>query len=284
MAIWQSGSSQSSRDTGWLGRWLDTQPLDPMSAISLGSILPPMLVGKKQSGSALPLGGLNVPSGVIGAACARLSAPSTSDNPLMAAAATSMRNLFSVSSNVTPILAKPAPVAQDLPAIDGGNAGGDTNLSQQLNVVAKLIAAGAPTKVWSVSLGGFDTHANEANAQSLLLGAVSTSVTTFLSQLKASGRSKDVTVLIYSEFGRRVKANGSEGTDHGTAGPVFLVGDRVQGGFYGDQPSLTRLIDGDLVVTTDFRDIYATILEKVLKTPAEKVLGVWKGRTNAIKS
>ncbi|CAB4661347.1 unannotated protein [freshwater metagenome] len=284
MAIWQSGSSQSSRDTGWLGRWLDTQPLDPMSAISLGSVLPPMLVGKKQSGSALPLGGLNVPSGVIGAACARLSVPSPTDNPLMAAAATSMRNLFSVSSSVTPILAKPAPVAQDLPTAAGGNAGGDTNLAQQLNVVAKLIAAGAPTKVWSVSLGGFDTHANEANAQSLLLGAVSTSVTTFLSQLKASGRAKDVTVLIYSEFGRRVKANGSEGTDHGTAGPVFLVGDRVQGGFYGDQPSLTQLVDGDLAVTTDFRDIYATILEKVLMTPAEKVLGVWKGRTNAIKS
>jgi uncharacterized protein (DUF1501 family) len=284
MAIWQSGSSQSSRDTGWLGRWLDTQPLDPMSAISLGSILPPMLVGKKQSGSALPLGGLNVPSGVIGAACSRLSAPSPTDNPLMAAAATSLRNLFNVSSSVTPILAKPAPVAQDLPTVDGGNAGGDTNLSQQLDVVAKLIAAGAPTKVWSVSLGGFDTHANEANAQSLLLGAVSTSVTTFLSQLKASGRSKDVTVLIYSEFGRRVKANGSEGTDHGTAGPVFLVGDRVQGGFYGDQPSLTQLVDGDLAVTTDFRDIYATILEKVLKTPAERVLGVWKGRINAIKS
>jgi uncharacterized protein (DUF1501 family) len=161
---------------------------------------------------------------------------------------------------VTPILAKPAPVAQDLPTVDGGNAGGDTNLSQQLDVVAKLIAAGAPTKVWSVSLGGFDTHANEANAQSLLLGAVSTSVTTFLSQLKASG------------------------TDHGTAGPVFLVGDRVQGGFYGDQPSLTQLVDGDLAVTTDFRDIYATILEKVLKTPAERVLGVWKGRINAIKS
>ena len=172
----------------------------------------------------------------------------------------------------------------DLPTISGGNAGGDSNLSQQLNVVGKLIAAGAPTKVWSVSLGGFDTHANEANAQAALLGTVSTSITKFLSQMKASGRSKDITVLVYSEFGRRVKANGSDGTDHGTSGPVFLIGDRVNGGFYGDQPSLTNLIRGDLAVTTDFRDIYSSILEDVLLTPAERVMGKWNGRIKAIKT
>jgi uncharacterized protein (DUF1501 family) len=102
--------------------------------------------------------------------------------------------------------------------------------------------------------------------------------------MKASGRSKDITVMVYSEFGRRVKANGSDGTDHGSAGPMFLIGDRVQGGFYGDQPSLTKLIDGDLAVTTDFRDVYSTVIEKVLGTPAEKVLGKWSGRVNAIKS
>jgi uncharacterized protein (DUF1501 family) len=284
MSIWQTGSPAAHLNTGWLGRWLDTQASDPMTAISLGGVLPPLLVGAKQSGSALPLGGLAIPKGVIGTACERLSVPSPSDDPLMAAAATSMRNLFNVSGNVQPILAKPAPAAEDLPTISGGNAGGDTNLSQQLNVVAKLIAAGSPTRAWSVSLGGFDTHANEANAQALLLGTVSKSITTFLSQMKASGRSKDITVLVYSEFGRRVKANGSEGTDHGTSGPVFLIGDRVTGGFYGDQPSLSKLVDGDLAVTTDFRDIYSSVLEKVLGAPAEKILNNWKGRVNAFKS
>jgi uncharacterized protein (DUF1501 family) len=284
MAIWQTGSPGSHLNTGWLGRWLDTQATDPMTAISLGSILPPLLVGAKQSGSALPLGGLSIPRGIIGSACQRLSVPSTSDNPLMAAAATSMRNLFNVSENVQPVLAKPAPASEDLPTTSGGNAGGDTDLSRQLNVVAKLIAAGAPTRAWSVSLGGFDTHANEANAQALLLGTVSKSITTFLSQMKASGRSKDITVLVYSEFGRRVKANGSEGTDHGTSGPVFLIGDRVNGGFYGDQPSLSKLVDGDLAVTTDFRDVYSSVVEKVLGTPSEKVLNNWKGRVEAIKS
>jgi hypothetical protein len=284
MAIWQTGSPQAHLNTGWLGRWLDTQKVDPMSAISLGSVLPPLLAGKVQSGSALPLGGLIIPSGQFAKACMRLSAQSQKDSPLMAAAATSMRNLFSVSGSITPVLSQPAPMSDDLPTISGGNAGGDSNLAQQLNLVGKLIASGAPTRIWSVSLGGFDTHANEANAQALLLGTVSSSITKFLSQMKASGRSKDITVLVYSEFGRRVKANGSDGTDHGSAGPVFLIGDRVQGGFYGDQPSLTKLVDGDLAVTTDFRDVYSTVIEKVLGTPAEKVLGKWSGRVNAIKT
>jgi uncharacterized protein (DUF1501 family) len=284
MAIWQTGSPQTHLSTGWLGRWLDNQAIDPMMAISLGSVLPPLLAGAKQSGSALPLGGLAIPAGAIGKACMRLSAASQRDSKLSAAAATSMRNLFSVSGSVTPVLSQPAPMADDLPTISGGNAGGDSNLTQQLNIVAKLIAAGAPTKVWSVSLGGFDTHANEANAQAALLGTVSTSISKFLSQMKASGRSKDITVMVYSEFGRRVKANGSDGTDHGTAGPMFLIGDRVQGGMYGDQPSLTKLIDGDLAVTTDFRDVYSTVIENVLQTPAEKVLGKWNGRVKAFKS
>ena len=283
MAIWQTGSPQNHLNTGWLGRWLDSQPIDPMTAISLGSVLPPLLAGTKQSGSALPLGGLSIPNGQIGKACVRLSAKSQNDNPLMAAAATSMRNLFNLSGSITPVLAQPAPFADDLPTVAGGNAGGDSNLSQQLNLVAKLIAAGSPTKIWSVSLGGFDTHANEANAQATLLGTVSSSIAKFLSQMNASGRSKDITVMVYSEFGRRVKGNGSDGTDHGTAGSMFLIGDRVQGGMYGDQPSLTKLVDGDLAVTTDFRDVYSSVIDSVLQTPAEKILNNWSGRVKAFK-
>ena len=198
----------------------------------------------------------------------------------MAAAATSMRNLFSVSTSVQPILKGPAPIAPDLPTANGGNAGGDNNLAQQLDVVSKLIAAGSPTRVWSVSLGGFDTHANEANAQASLLGVVSDSVYRFLNQMKSTTRAADVTVVIYSEFGRRVVGNGSQGTDHGTSGPMFVIGDKVNGGFYGDQPSLKNLVKGDLAVTTDFRDVYATLLEKILKSPAEQTLGKWSGRTN----
>lgn len=284
MAKWQSASPERHINSGWLGRWLDSQPEDPMLAISLGSVLPPMLAGVKIAGSALPLGGLVIPKGSLATQCIKLSKPARTDSKLMAAAAISMRNLFSVSTSVQPILKAPAPVAVDLPTVNGGNAGGDSNLSQQLDVVAKLISAGSPTKVWSVSLGGFDTHANEANAQAELLGVVSNSLTRFMSQLKSTTRSNDVTVVVYSEFGRRVKGNASQGTDHGTAGPMFVIGEKVNGGFYGDQPSLSKLVDGDLAVTTDFRDIYATILESVLKSPAEQTLGKWNGRTRFMKT
>lgn len=280
MAKWQTASPERHINSGWIGRWIDSQPEDSMLAISLGSVLPPLFAGAKRSGSVLPLGGLVIPRGSVAMNCLQMAKPSRTDNSLMAAAATSMRNLFSVSTSVQPILKGPAPIAPDLPTANGGNAGGDNNLAQQLDVVSKLIAAGSPTRVWSVSLGGFDTHANEANAQASLLGVVSDSVYRFLNQMKSTTRAADVTVVIYSEFGRRVVGNGSQGTDHGTSGPMFVIGDKVNGGFYGDQPSLKNLVKGDLAVTTDFRDVYATLLEKILKSPAEQTLGKWSGRTN----
>jgi uncharacterized protein (DUF1501 family) len=285
MAKWQTGNPLSHVSTGWLGRWIDTQPTDPMLAISLGSVLPPLLAGAKKSGSALPLGGLIIPSGQLAMDCAKLSAVSSSDSKLMAMAANTMKNLFNISDSISPILKKNVPGSSvELPTINGGNAGGDTNLSQQLDIVAKLIDAGAPTRVWSVSLGGFDTHANEANAQAALLGVVSDSVTRFLTQLKSTSRSRDVVVMIYSEFGRRVVGNASQGTDHGTSGPMFVIGENIKGGFYGDQPSLSKLVDGDLAVTTDFRSVYATILEKVLKAPPERILNGWKTKVPFYKA
>jgi len=280
MAIWQKADTTNSGTSGWIGRWIDAQPDDPMLAISLGSVLPPLFIGKKKSGSALPLGGLIIPNGSLASDCQKLSLPSSSDSPLMSVAAESMRNLFSLTSTITPVLKGPEPMSTELPTINGGNAGGDSNLSAQLDVVAKLINAGAPTRVWSASLGGFDTHANEANAQAALLGNLSSSIGKFLTKLKSSGRDKDVTILVYSEFGRRVATNASQGTDHGTSGPAFVIGNRIKGGFYGDQPQLSSLRDGDLAVTTDFRDIYASLLEGTLNADPSRVLPGWKGRIN----
>lgn len=283
MSKWQTGSPASHINSGWIGRWIDSQPEDPMLAISLGSVLPPLLAGTKKVGSALPLGGLVIPKGNLGADFKKLSLPSSADSKLRALAANSMKDLFNISEKITPILQRPEPMAVELPTINGGNAGGDSNLSQQLNLVSKLIQADAPTRVWSVSLGGFDTHANEANAQSILLGSVSSAINKFKEDLKASKHGEDVVVLVYSEFGRRVVGNASKGTDHGTSGPMFIIGDKIKGGFYGDQPSLSKLVDGDLSVTTDFRDVYASILEDVLKSPAGQYLNNWKGRTNFYK-
>jgi uncharacterized protein (DUF1501 family) len=284
MAKWQSGSPKTHSKSGWVGRWIDSQPDDPMLAISLGSVLPPLLAGEKKVGSALPLGGLVIPQGTIGADFRKLSLPSTSDSKLRSLAANSMKNLFNISEKITPILEKPEPTEIELPTINGGNAGGDSNLAQQLNIVSKLIQADAPTRVWSVSLGGFDTHANEANAQSILLGSVSSAIDKFMTDVKTSKHGEDVVVLVYSEFGRRVVGNASKGTDHGTSGPMFIIGDKIKGGFYGDQPSLAKLVDGDLSVTTDFRDVYASLIEDVLKSPADRYLNNWKGRTKFYKA
>ena len=283
MAIWQSASPKAHVSSGWIGRWLDSQQHDPFQAIGLGSVLPPLLAGVKQVGSVLPLGGLVIPTGSLATDCKRLSLPSNSDSRLQAAAAVSMKDLFSISSTVTPILKRPAPIPDNLPSNVGGNFGSDSSLSQQLDVVAKLVAAGSPTKVWAVSLGGFDTHADEVKAQSALLGTVSNSITRFLSQIHATNRANDVVVMVYSEFGRRVKANASHGTDHGTSGPVFLAGNRINGGFYGDQPALTAQLSGDLAVTTDFRSIYGSVIEDVLSTPVGQVISGWSSKLPLIK-
>jgi uncharacterized protein (DUF1501 family) len=280
MAIWQSASPTNQEKSGWIGRYLDSQEYDPLRVINIGSVLPPLMVGKKYVGSALPLGGLKLPNAKLSKSCELVSRPSLYDSKLMALAASSVRNLLNLSSDISPILKKPAIATPDLPTIDGGNAGGDTALTQQLDIIAKLIAVGSPTRVWSASLGGFDTHANEKGAQSILLGTVSSAVTRFLSQVRTSSYGKNVTVVIYSEFGRRVVANASQGTDHGTSGPVFVIGDQIKGGFYGDQPSLKNLISNDLAVTTDFRDIYGTLLDKVLQVPGERYLSNWNRRTN----
>ena len=277
MAIWQS-ASRTPIKTGWIGRWIETQPENPFLAISLGSTLPPLFQGAKRSGTVLPLSGLKIPTGMLATDFAKTSKKTRLDGQLSATAARSIRDLFTVADIVSPILKNPAPPAADLPTVIGGNAGGESNLSAQLDIAAKLIAAGVPTRVWSVSLGGFDTHANELSAQSLLLGTVSNSISKFMSQMRTIGRSRDVTVMVYSEFGRRVRANASDGTDHGTSGPMFIIGERVVGGFHGEQPPLNQLKADDLAVTTDFRSVYGSVIEGVLHTPVDRVISGWNDR------
>ena len=269
MAIWQTASPVEQVSSGWIGRWLDGQTRDPMRAICIGSVLTPLLAGEHRSASMLPYGGLVVPTGTLAAQTQLLAQPSRFDSPLAADAASAINDLYVVSSTVGPVLSAQPPNAKSI-------------LAQQLDVVANLIAANVPTRVWSATLGGFDTHANELGAQTALLGAVSDAVSGFLSKVGATPRANDVVVMVYSEFGRRVAANASQGTDHGTAGPVFVAGHRVGGGFYGEQPSLSQLVNGDLAVTTDFRDVYANLLEGVLGTDASQVIGGWTTKLNLL--
>jgi uncharacterized protein (DUF1501 family) len=135
-----------------------------------------------------------------------------------------------------------------------------------LQRVAALIAAGMPTRVYYVTYQGnsFDTHVQQADLHARLLMYTADAVRAFMDDIKRIGRDDDVAVMIFTEFGRRVEENGSLGTDHGTATPMFIVGKHVKGGFYGRPPSLTDLDDGNLKMTTDFRRVYASMIKEWL--------------------
>jgi uncharacterized protein (DUF1501 family) len=147
-----------------------------------------------------------------------------------------------------------------------------------LRQVAGMIAGGVPAAVYYAALGGFDTHANQRGRHDGLMQTLSLAVGAFLADLKAQGLLDRVLVLAFSEFGRRVAENGSRGTDHGVAAPVFLLGGKVRGGLHAEHPSLTELDRGDLKMAVDFRRVYATVLDEWLGAPAEQVLGErWEG-------
>jgi uncharacterized protein (DUF1501 family) len=147
-----------------------------------------------------------------------------------------------------------------------------------LSLVSALINANVPTRVWEVNLSSFDTHTGEQGDQNSLLAEVDTAIGDFMTKISAGSHSHDVTVMIYSEFGRRVASNASDGTDHGTSAPVLLIGNGVKGGLYGEQPSLKRLDEnGNLRVTTDFRAVYGGLLHDVLETPVRDVIPSWNG-------
>jgi uncharacterized protein (DUF1501 family) len=264
MDIWQTGSPERPVHTGWVGRWLDATGPDPLRVVSVGATLPPLAVGEKAAGVALPIAGLTPPRDLAG--CSLLAKPDPADTPAQALAARGTATLLQATKVFRP--GGTDEEDDDDAQAQGGSAGGQSGLARQLAQVARCVKAGVPTRVYAVSLGGFDTHADEKGTQSRLLGELDTAVSGFLEQV--AGRK--VVVAVYSEFGRRVAANASDGTDHGTAGPVLVAGEAVRGGFVGDQPSLTALADGDLQVTTDFRSVYGTLLEKVLGTEAGRVL------------
>ncbi len=149
----------------------------------------------------------------------------------------------------------------------------DTELASQLQMVARLVAGDFPTRVYYVSQGGYDTHADQLGNHARLLGDFSESVGAFLDDLRKQKISDRVTVMAFSEFGRRVAENGSKGTDHGAAAPMFLFGDAVKGGLHGAPPDLADLVDGDVRHKIDFREVYASLLDGWLDTPSEQILG-----------
>ncbi len=281
MDIWQTGSPANPSTTGWVGRWLDATGGDPRHAVSFEPVLPVVLAGATTAGAAVPTatGKASKPAQAV---LTGFGKASPGEPALQARAARSFADLVEVETMIHDLPAPSAGPSPDPGAAQATGTGGRTALAAQLDLVARCVEAGVATRVFSVSLGGFDFHADEKEAQQRLLGELDTAVTAFVHRMAGTPLGRQVVVAIYSEFGRRVKANASQGTDHGTASDMFLLGAPVKGGFHGNQPSLTDLDNGDLKITTDFRDVYAALLHDVLGTDPGRVLPGWTSQLSGV--
>lgn len=151
-----------------------------------------------------------------------------------------------------------------------------TQLGNQMSMIGSMIRAGMKTRVYYVSLGGFDTHAGQGGSQgqhARLLTQLAEAVNAFYKDLTAQGNAERVLSVCFSEFGRRVGQNASGGTDHGTAAPMFLFGPMLHAGVHGPNPNLRDLDSGDLKYQIDFRQVYAEVLDRWLATDSNAVLG-----------
>jgi uncharacterized protein (DUF1501 family) len=165
----------------------------------------------------------------------------------------------------------------------GGRARQENGLTGKLQLIAGLIAKGFGTRIFYVSLDGFDTHAGQGPAHATLLADLASSVAAFFESLKATGHDGRVRLMTFSEFGRRVQENGSRGTDHGAASCLFVAGPSVKGGVVGKHPSLSDLDADDLKFHTDFRSVYATQLDGWLGCDSNAVLGATWAHVKALE-
>jgi uncharacterized protein (DUF1501 family) len=261
MGFWHTGVPNGGESLGWLGRLAD----ETYSASSRNMIVD---IGNAQS---LAVRGRRH-SPLVFDDPARFRRDGTDDEKKALAELSRARSTANSTLEFLASTAQNATESSDFvrqasaayrTSIDYGVGGG---LGGNLQRVAALIAAGMPTRLYYVTYQGnsFDTHVQQADLHSRLLMYTADAVHGFLKDVERLGRADDVAVMMFTEFGRRVEENGSLGTDHGTATPMFIAGKRVRGGFYGQHPSLTDLDDGNMKMTTDFRRVYATMIKEWL--------------------
>jgi uncharacterized protein (DUF1501 family) len=251
MEIWQTAYPDQIARTGWLGRYLDSiagdksQPLLP--AVNVDPILP----------KTLSAANVVVPSMKSINASFDLSKPyvellrNVGLNSESASLSASERAKFYKGTQTYP----------------------DTSFAQGLKFIAQMIVGGIGARIYNISLAGFDTHANQARTHANLLKQLSEGLAAFQADLQLHAVDQNVLTVTFSEFGRRLSENGAQGTDHGTAAPMFIVGSAVNGGIYGNHASLTKLDNGDLRHQIDFRTVYATILDRFLGADSRQILG-----------
>lgn len=231
--IWHTAEPDRIVETGWLGRYLD---LSTTGAGASESIFPALNMDPVLSGTLL---------------AAKAVVPSLTNPQTRSALDSLLEKANNYRSEV------------DYPHND---------FARRLKLIAQSIIAGAGARFYNLTIGGFDTHADQAGPLANLLKQLSDGLASFQFDLETHGVDRDVLVMTFSEFGRSVAENDDAGTDHGTAAPLFVVGSGVKGGIYGDYPSLTKLDQGYLKYSIDFRTVYATLLDRWLGADSTEVL------------
>ncbi len=280
-AIWQTARLEPHREpTGWLGRAIDAESVppqaerrSPLEALGLGpgGLTPALYAGRAPVPSLLSLEAFSVQAdrrypgdaAALRAALASLYAnprtPPPGDSFIAEVGTTALKSseaLQAAAAGYSPTASYP-----------------QAPLGAACRLVAQILTANLGARIFHLTLGGFDTHANQRPQQRALLGQLAASITALLDDLRAHGQSGRVAVMTYSEFGRRAQENASAGTDHGAASVAFLVGEKVAGGLHGPAPDLSKLQDGDVPCAVDFRSVYASVLRDWLSVPPEKILG-----------
>ena len=284
--IWSTGSTTATQGPGWLGRYLDTLPLpvDPLIGWNTNRELPRTMMARTVSVPSIPSPSqyaFSSPNSGNEATLARASATKISshvtvDRPHLSFVNQSARGAFATMDRV-------AQVAQYAPTATYPN----TGLGNALKAVAGAIVRGIGTKVFWVQTGGYDTHASQGGGNQVtgayysLMGTIDDAVLAFYVDMQNQGLLNQTTLLEFSEFGRRVSENGTQGTDHGEGGVMFAIGGGVRGGIYGTAPNLNPFAGnptlssqgGDVRWDIDFRRVYAELLDRWLGASSVPILG-----------
>lgn len=269
--IWQTAAPDKYEHTGWLGRYLDSAGIPKgnlFGGIAISQVLPEALIARNTDVPAVPqINGYGL-----------LSDRNKDSRTAYSSILQDKRVPFNSPylSHVMEIEDHAQKGSEELPKLIAGYKTDAsypaTPIGRSLALAAQIIGSNIGTKVLYVQHGSFDTHTNQKGTQDRLLGELSNALSAFYDDLGAHGNDKRVLTMTFSEFGRRVGENASRGTDHGEASPLFLVGGNVKGGMYGNYPDLGNLNMGNLAFNTDFRTVYATVLEKWLGRPSASIL------------
>jgi uncharacterized protein (DUF1501 family) len=277
MDIWQSAQPDIQQpSTGWVGRYFDnTCPgCDPHVGVAIGETLPLAMEGEK----VLPLSFERPDSyrytGRDKTDYLKLNQVNSGPPPVSQAKLVTAADQLDflhrtamdaqLSSEEILRLTRSHNGPTPYPANEFGNG---------LKTIAAMIAGGLPTRVYYVALTGFDTHAQQLNRHDALMKQLSDGLGAFWADLKQQKNDDRVLAMTFSEFGRRVVSNASNGTDHGAAAPMFVMGTSIKQGLVSRHPSMTDLDQGDLKYVVDFRSVYASVLQNWLNTPSKPILG-----------